>query len=56
MIDLIKRLPIVRHIRAMVFSYRCNRHYELMRAIGFPLGGWSEGEIQHWRDILEGKS
>jgi hypothetical protein len=51
-----KRLPIIRHIRAMIFCYRCNRHYDIMRQSGFPLGGWSKGEIQHWEDIKEGRA
>lgn len=54
--DWLKRLPLIRHIRAMIFCYRCNRHYDLMRASGFPLGGWSEGEMRHWQDIKVGRA
>ena len=50
-----KRLPGVRHIRAMWFSYRCNRHYELWRQAGF-IGGWSEQEVAYWSAILKGRA
>ena len=49
------RLPIIRHVRAMVFCYRCNRHYDFYRSIGM-LGGWSEGEIAYWTAIKRGKA
>ena len=48
-----RRLPIIRHIRAAIFAYRCNRHYEKWRAAGF-IGGWTEAEDRHWKAILRG--
>jgi len=49
------RLPIIRHIRAMVFCYRCNRHYAFYHSIGM-LGGWSDAEIEYWTAIKRGKA
>lgn len=54
MSDWFKRLPVIRHIRAMAFCYRCNRHYDLMHQIGFPMGGWSAAEVEHWEAIKRG--
>jgi hypothetical protein len=49
------RLPIIRHIRAMWFCYRCNRHYAFYQSIGM-LGGWSEDEIGYWQAIKRGEA
>jgi hypothetical protein len=53
---MMKRLPIIRHMRAMLFCYCCNRHYDLMRDCGFSLGGWNDAELQHWEDITAGRA
>lgn len=29
------RLPIIRHIRAMIATYRVNRHYDMWKRLGF---------------------
>jgi len=52
--EAIKRIWGISHIRAMIFCYNCNRHYELWRSLG-ALGGWTEQEHQHWQDIKDGK-
>jgi hypothetical protein len=47
------RLPGVRHVRAMVLSFRINRHYDFWRSMGM-MGGWTETEIAVWRAIKRG--
>lgn len=49
------RLPGVRHVRAALFAYRCNRHYEAWRQVGF-FGGWSDEEVAYHQAIQEGRA
>ena len=51
----IKRLWGIRHIRAALFCYRCNRHYAFWHQLGwFAVCGWSDAEIEHWEAIKRG--
>ena len=50
-----KHWPIIRHIRAMLFCYRCNRHYDAWRSVGF-IGGWTAEELAYWKAIKEGRA
>lgn len=50
-----RHLPIIRHIRAAIFCFRCNRHYDAWRSVGF-IGGWTAEEIAHWEAIKRGEA
>jgi hypothetical protein len=49
------RLPIIRRIRCVIFTYRVNRHYDFWLSMGM-LGGWTKDEL-NWREaILRGEA
>lgn len=47
------RLPVIRHIRAAVLTWRIERHYDLWRSLGRP-GGWTTDEIAWVEAIRRG--
>jgi len=49
-----KRLPIIRHVRALILFWRIERHYAMWRQIG-AIGWHAERDYEHVRRIWRGE-
>jgi hypothetical protein len=52
MMQILKRLPIIRHIRYFILAYRVERHYEMWRSLGsLPVNADRDYEVldRIWR-------